>query len=361
MRRHAEGVLLALLATFAPAPGQARAATLICLDAGHGGMDPGGTGTGMEEKVIVLDTVLRLRDLLLADSADPSGGGDWDVIITRGDDTYVSLAGRASYANEHGADRFMSIHSNAYDDPSANGTETFSESDGGTGAALRDLVQDEMLRAWGLRDRGVKTANFAVLTQTAMPSELHELAFITNSNDASFLASGEKREIAARAHLYALQRHYGLDVFDPGTPVISGDRGRIEGTILDDDGVVIGAIVTVDGERPFTTGTDGQFSFSNVSVGLHTVEASAAGHAPGAQDVEVVSGQTATIELVLGGGGGVGPGPGPGDGEPPAGCGCALGRGDVGGSATLAALAALVLAALALSARAAGRRRARRR
>jgi hypothetical protein len=104
----------------------------------------------------------------------------------------------------------MSIHSNAFSDPAAHGTETFSFAEGTTGAALRNLVQAEMIAAWGLTNRGNKTANFFVLRETAMPAVLHELAFITNSTDVLKLKSATERQKAARAHLFAIQRHFGL-------------------------------------------------------------------------------------------------------------------------------------------------------
>ena len=189
--------LILLGALAAPAAAQKK----IVIDPGHGGADPGGVGTGMQEKIVVLDTCKRFKALLDADTADNGGGGSWTTFLTRSDDTFVELSARASYANSKGADRFMSIHSNAFGDASANGTETFSYTGTGEGAALRNLVQDEMIKAWGLTNRGNKTANFAVLRETSMPAELHELAFITNSTDAQKLASEAERQKAAEAHL----------------------------------------------------------------------------------------------------------------------------------------------------------------
>jgi|GEM_PF-3879845 len=220
-------VAVAAVAAFAAAPAVA-SAQLIAIDPGHGGSDPGAVGSGMQEKEIVLDVSTRFADLLRDDTADGRGGGQWSVIMTRVGDESVSLAARASFANSMGADRFLSIHANAFSDPSANGTETFSFSEGTTGAALRNLVQEEMIAAWGLRNRGNKTANFAVLRETAMPAELHELGFITNSGDAVKLASDGARQSAAEAHLRALQRHFGLAPYIPGPADEPDDPGEPE-------------------------------------------------------------------------------------------------------------------------------------
>lgn len=205
--------LLLVLAVLVPSV--AAAQTRIVIDPGHGGTDPGGTGNGLQEKTIVLNVAQRFKALLDADTANTSGGGRWVALLTRNTDVFVSLAARASFSNSQDADRFMSIHSNAFSTASANGTETFSFAEGTTGAALRNLVQAEMISAWGLTNRGNKTANFAVLRDTAAPAVLHELAFITNTTDAAKLNSATERQKAAVAHLRAIQRHFGIPPFVP--------------------------------------------------------------------------------------------------------------------------------------------------
>ena len=81
------------------APGLAAAQTKIVIDPGHGGSDPGGVGTGLQEKNVVLDTSLRFRNLLNADTNDTRGGGRWTALMTRSTDVAVSLAARAAYSN----------------------------------------------------------------------------------------------------------------------------------------------------------------------------------------------------------------------------------------------------------------------
>ena len=187
----------------------------ICIDPGHGGSDTGAIGFGFEEADVNLDVALALRDLLEADTAATSGGGNWEVMMTRETDATVSLSARVAQANAWPADRFVSIHSNAFSRSAANGTETYAFAEGTTAAAMRDLIQDEMLVAWGLTDRGVKTANFFVLLNTTMPASLTELGFMTSPIDIQLLSVPDARQEAARAHLFALQRHFGFQPFDP--------------------------------------------------------------------------------------------------------------------------------------------------
>ena len=170
----------------------------------NGEIDPGAVGCGLRESDINLDVSLRLRDLL-------TGAGQ-NVSLTRTADVFVNLQVRADFANARGADRFASIHSNAFDDAAANGTETFCHTSLGTSADMRDKIHEEMIAAWGLTDRGVKTANFTVLSATSMPATLSELGFVTNcSVDAVLLADSTRRGEAAQAHLDGIARHLGVE------------------------------------------------------------------------------------------------------------------------------------------------------
>jgi uncharacterized protein (TIGR03382 family) len=288
--------LLIAVATVAPAAAQVK----IVIDPGHGGADPGGVGTGLQEKNIVLDVSKRFKALLDADSADTAGGGKWTALLTRGTDVAVSLAGRSAYSNNQDADRFMSIHSNAFGDASANGTETFSLVATGTSASLRNLVQAEMITAWGLTNRGNKTANFAVLRDTAAPAVLHELAFITNATDAAKLASADQRQKAAVAHLRAIQRHYNIAPYIPGTPTEPTDKeGSITARVVDDLGPVAGATVTLDTGAVATSDADGRVTFATAAAGARTLTATAADHDERSVEVTVAAQMTTETEIEL--------------------------------------------------------------
>jgi MYXO-CTERM domain-containing protein len=291
-------IALLVLAPVAFAPSIANAQVKIVIDPGHGGTDPGGTGLGREEKVFVLDVSKRFEALLKADTADEAGGGKWTASLTRTTDVFISLAGRSQYSNAQGADRFMSIHSNAFADSSANGTETFSLTATGTGSQLRNLVQAEMIAAWGLTNRGNKTANFAVLRDTAAPAELHELAFITNPTDSAKLASETERQKAALAHLRALQKHYSLAPYEPNA-MPQTEPTDITGTVLDGDGPIEGATVALDGGTSVTTDAAGKFRLAEVTPGPQTVIASAPGHPQKAVSVTVALGVTSDIVIDL--------------------------------------------------------------
>jgi N-acetylmuramoyl-L-alanine amidase len=193
-------------------------AAKICIDPGHGGSDPGGVGSGQQEKVNVLDSGLRFRDWLNKDTNDGAGGGSWSVILTRTTDVFVDLSVRASYANNNAADRFMSIHNNAC--CGGTGTETFAYTSASANSLdLRNKVQQRGIEAWGLTNRGNKTANYAVLRETNMPAELAELGFIDNALDSQYVGSATQRDSMSKYHMYALQNHYGITAYTPQTAV----------------------------------------------------------------------------------------------------------------------------------------------
>jgi N-acetylmuramoyl-L-alanine amidase len=206
----------------------------ICIDPGHGGSDPGATGGGYEEADLVLATSTDFKDWMELDTADTGGGGSWTVIRTRSTDTYVSLSGRTTYANNNSADRFMSIHNNAFNS-SAHGIETFCYTYGSSNSFdLRNKVYSEATSMWPLTQRGTKTASFYVIKYTNMPAELHEMAFIDSSVDRVYLTSSTHRDNHAKSELWAIQQHMGYSKYTPSAQAIvvtdNGDAGFTPGS-----------------------------------------------------------------------------------------------------------------------------------
>lgn len=205
----------------------------VVLDPGHGGSNLGTTDSGgLVEKEITLDIAHRLRRLLERDS--------FHVVMTREDDTELSLQGRALMANEKQGDIFVSIHVNWLVTRQVTGVETYflgatddpylsalaARENQGSGYSLADLrglieevyanarmgesrklaeeVQRSLFRSLhgrnpGLQDRGVKTAPFGVLTRTGMPAILAEVACLSNQEEVRLLGTAEYRQFIAEA------------------------------------------------------------------------------------------------------------------------------------------------------------------
>jgi N-acetylmuramoyl-L-alanine amidase len=200
---------------------------IIVLDPGHGGKDPGAIGFSKKnfEKDIVLSVAKKLKTMLEENL-------NVTVLLTREDDSFVSLQDRTKFANRNKANLFISLHCNAHSRVSAKGVEVFYlstaktddaravealenavvyEYEGGTEAVKRyddlsfilaDMAQNEHLKesnelairlqqdlvtASNLTDRGVKQANFYVLRGAFMPSVLVELGFLSNKEEEQLL------------------------------------------------------------------------------------------------------------------------------------------------------------------------------
>lgn len=122
--------------------------------------------------------------------------------VTRSTDVFVSLSDRANRANAWGADIFVSMHINA---GSGTGFETYRypSQEGSQSSLLQKELHTEILtimRKFGMiADRGLKTANYAVLRETNMPAVLTENLFIDTTADAEklktlrFFGKWEKR------------------------------------------------------------------------------------------------------------------------------------------------------------------------
>ena len=161
----------------------------ICIDAGHGGRDPGAVGIGRTfEKNVVFNIALELEELLTDAGAE--------VIQTRRTDILIPLSHRAEIAQRADADIFVSLHCNGFSNPTVNGVETFFRKvSDKRSRLLAECVQRELLKTkW--RDRGIKTNNrFTVLRNTSpIPAILIEYNFITNPVFERELADKEVQE-----------------------------------------------------------------------------------------------------------------------------------------------------------------------
>lgn len=214
----------------------------VCLDAGHGGHDPGCVSGKLREKENTLSMTLKLGKLIEENFSSV------EVIYTRELDEFVDLRERAAIANRAKADLFISIHCNSTDEQSgAYGTETYTvgthklassfevskrenasmllekdyeeKYDGFEPTSdeayilfsylhnvhlekskkLAQFVENEMVTTAKRKSLGVKQAGFWVLHATAMPSVLIETGFLNHPVEGKFISSedGQNKIVAA--------------------------------------------------------------------------------------------------------------------------------------------------------------------
>lgn len=174
----------------------------IVIDAGHGGNDPGAVANGLQEKNINLAVSLEVQKLLRTAGAN--------VVMTRSNDTFLTLGQRVSIAERAKASSFVSIHANAAASPAASGAETFynAGSEASKSRSLAASIQDRLVKETAMNDRSVKQGNFYVIRNTTMPSTLIELGFLTNSSDANKMKASGYNKKAGQAVFNGIADYY---------------------------------------------------------------------------------------------------------------------------------------------------------
>lgn len=222
--------------------------TLVVIDPGHGGKDPGALGKAHKEKDITLSVSLKLAELLRKDPL-------FRPLLTRETDVFVELNTRAEIANKAHADLFLSIHCNANPRRDVAGSETYALGEHKTeenlsvvmrensailleegyqqtyggfdpnseeayiifslmqhaylkqSLRLAKKIEEQMASRTKRQSRGVKQAGFLVLWRTSMPAVLCEIGFITNPEEEKYLASEAGQEHVAQAIYQALRQY----------------------------------------------------------------------------------------------------------------------------------------------------------
>lgn len=217
---------------------------VILLDPGHGGIDNGALGVGGTlEKTVVLDFSKLLRDKLEA-------SGQYEIHLTREDDTFIPLARRVQIGHDLAADLFISIHADSVrrGRDLARGATVYTLSDRASDRlaeelAVRENMSDviagveldeeptdvtdilldlarretrsfsvyfaktlveELQSAVRLINNPHRSAGFRVLRAHDVPSVLVELGYLSNKHDEKLLGTDEWRERMAEAMVEAI-------------------------------------------------------------------------------------------------------------------------------------------------------------
>lgn len=185
---------------------------IITIDPGHGGSDSGAVGpNGYTEKEGAFAISQKVASILNQSGAK--------VVMTRDSDVDVygpnasarnELQARVDVGNNANSDIFVSIHCNAFVNPAANGTQTFYYGSSYQGQRLAQSIQEKMIEANGLRDRGISTCNFYVVKHSYMPAVLIETAFITNYDEEALLSDDEWQTTMAKAIAEGINEYFSI-------------------------------------------------------------------------------------------------------------------------------------------------------
>lgn len=164
--------------------------TVIVLDAGHGGSDPGAQRSDVNEKDVTLAITAKLKKVLETKGAR--------IVMTRSDDTFVSLEDRVKITNQVNPNLFLSVHINSLQSTSdIHGIETYYQTDRSLPLARR--VHESLVTGLAAPDRSVRRARFYVINHTPVPAILAEVGYITNKTERDRLISSDYQNKIANA------------------------------------------------------------------------------------------------------------------------------------------------------------------
>ena len=170
----------------------------VVIDAGHGGTDVGAASSEIYEKNITLDVAKRVEKLLQQKG--------YETVMTRPDDTYVSLKDRVDICEKNNPDIFVSVHVNSSVRPEITGVETHyyhQES-----MALAQTVHSSLASAVQSPNRGLFKSKFYVINHTTVPAILVEIGFISNSGERSQLVGEKRKQATAKAIADGVENYF---------------------------------------------------------------------------------------------------------------------------------------------------------
>lgn len=184
---------------------------VIVIDPGHGGSDTGAiAANGLQEKTVTLAISNYLKETLEAKGAK--------VIMTRTKDVDVyapnasgpdELQARVNVANYNNADLLVSVHINAFTNPSVGGISAYYHTKTSYDKKIADSINTYTVNVPGFGgDRGINDSNLYVVTHTTMPATLLELGFLSNPAEATLLAQPAVQKNFAQQITQGIEKYF---------------------------------------------------------------------------------------------------------------------------------------------------------
>ena len=186
----------------------------VCIDPGHGGVDPGKVGVNEAlEKDINLAISTLLRQELEA--------AGYTVIMTREDDNglyeegekhkkMADLKRRIAMIEEQKPDVVVGIHQNSFTQESSKGAQVFYYKDSGEGAKLADTIQEQLKTELADGNSRVAKANdnYYMLLHTSVPMVIVECGFLSNHEEAEKLITVDYQKQLAQIIAKAVDSYF---------------------------------------------------------------------------------------------------------------------------------------------------------
>jgi N-acetylmuramoyl-L-alanine amidase len=231
-------------------PKRADGRRVIVIDPGHGGIDPGAVGLRRtREKDVVLAFSRALRDRLRENK-------NYEVVLTRDDDIFLSLKQRVAIGRKSQADLFIAVHADTVRGSSVRGATLYTLSDKASDAEAEDLAQKEnradiiggidlateneevtdilielaqretknhstffarkattqLQLVTHMTGKPMRSAGFVVLKAPDVPSVLLELGYLSNKADEALLVSPKWQAGVAVAMAKAVDAYFSTEI-----------------------------------------------------------------------------------------------------------------------------------------------------
>lgn len=223
---------------------------VIVIDAGHGGIDPGAVGfRRTKEKDVVLAFSRALRDRLKENK-------NYEVVMTRDTDIFLSLKQRVAVARQNQADLFIAVHADTVRGKSVRGATLYTLSEKASDAEAEALAQKEnrsdiiggidlgteneevadilielaqretknhstffakkaatqLQLVTHMTGKPMRSAGFVVLKAPDVPSVLLELGYLSNKADEALLVSPKWQAGIAAAMTKAIDAYFATEI-----------------------------------------------------------------------------------------------------------------------------------------------------
>ena len=188
---------------------------VVVIDAGHGGIDPGGIGitTKVKEADLNLSVTKKLKQLLEAAGIK--------VVLTRTNENGLygiytknykkeDMEKRKEIISESNPDVMVSIHMNRFNNKSLRGAQTFYNEGNQLGEQLAICVQEELKNKLPESDKAASTGDYFMVKCTETAAIIVECGYLSNAEDEKLLCNEEYQEKVAYTIFSGIVRYLSL-------------------------------------------------------------------------------------------------------------------------------------------------------
>ena len=188
---------------------------VVVIDAGHGGIDPGGIGitTKVKEADINLQISKKLEKLLSA--------AGLTVVMTRENENglygvytknykKIDMAKRKEIIEKANPDVVISVHINRFTNKSLRGAQAFYDEGNALGEALANSVQTEFNNQLEATNRTPSSGDYFMVKCTQTAAIIAECGYLSNAEDEKLLQTEDYQSKVAYAIFCGIVRYLSI-------------------------------------------------------------------------------------------------------------------------------------------------------